>query len=602
MKIHRLLRVSFATLHPVQKQKYFFALILQVVTAILDIAAVLLIGGIGLLTASTVSGSKLNPQLREILTKLGVVNSETSKQILVLSLLAAFLFVIRSSFSLILSRRVLNFLSAHQISTGNKVFANAISAPFSFMRNRNPQTFSTNLMFGLSAFTINGLGQLFMLLSETIVVAVMFLTILAVDFKLALCLVCYFLFLIVLMNSILGKVVSRANKEQYEYRIQAEQVIQDSVRIFRDIKISNRGKHFEQAFSKSLRLQSRAYAQDVWAQSLPKYIFEFALLSGILSLALVGSFSGNFYSVIPTLTIFIAATSRILPSLLRIQGSLFNLRSHSFFANRYFELSSEIDRSLVQNQNECNSVRNEVPYGNDALVSLESVNFTFSDTKAPFLSDLNIRIFKGERIALVGSSGSGKSTLSDLIMGLLKPDSGVFGSSLNTDGVTSEIAYLPQETVLIPGTILDNICLGMSHSDIDLDFVQDLILKCKLNTLIQDNPDGLHTPIGVGGILLSGGEKQRIGIARALYSNPKLIVLDEPTSALDPKTELEILNLILEIDPRTTVILITHKLHQLVNFPRIIFLEHGRILCDGNFTTVKAKITSFANLLDIAGL
>jgi ABC-type bacteriocin/lantibiotic exporter with double-glycine peptidase domain len=131
---------------------------------------------------------------------------------------------------------------------------------------------------------------------------------------------------------------------------------------------------------------------------------------------------------------------------------------------------------------------------------------------------------------------------------------------------------------------------------------ENLILKCKLNTLIQDNPDGLHTPIGVGGILLSGGEKQRIGIARALYSNPKLIVLDEPTSALDPKTELEILNLILEIDPRTTVILITHKLHQLVNFPRIIFLEHGRILCDGNFTTVKAKITSFANLLDIAGL
>jgi ABC-type multidrug transport system fused ATPase/permease subunit len=597
-----LLLESFNELHLKQKRKFVMALFLQALVAFMDIAAILILGGVAVLAASSVTGESSFGFLGNLLVYFGMNEWELSNQILALTVTATLLFIARSLGSLVLTRKVLLFLSIYQRELGNETFERILKAPFSFMRNRNPQSIANSVIFGLSAFSINALGQIFILMSELIVVTILFLLILIVNIKLASILVIFFLGVLFLMNHWLGKIVSISNAEQYKYRAHAEQIIEDIVRIFREIKVSKRSKVYLDDFNGAIARQSQAYAKDLWVQGLPKYILEFALLSGLLVLLLVGKYSGDFNQVIPTMTVFIGATSRIFPSLLRIQNALFNLRSHEYFATAFQDLRFSTNEAinLEIQRKEMNFTDSILP--ENTLVVLENASYGFPDANGLFLDNLNLRIDRGERIALVGASGSGKSTISDLILELLQPSSGRVLSSINTTTSQVEVAYLPQETVLIPGTLLENICLGVESHNVDLVTLEDLIKTCQLTPLIAKMPIGIHTPIGADGLMLSGGEKQRVGLARALYSKPKIIVLDEPTSALDAKTEQEILNLIVSIDLEVTIILISHKLQHLVHFPRIIFLDNGKILADGNFAEVRNQITEFSNLLRIAGL
>lgn len=602
MKLIKILFEAFNELNLVQKYKFVIALILQAFLAILDIAAILILGGVGALAASSFTGESTNSLLRNFLVHLGMNDWELFNQIFALTITATLFFIARSVGSLLLTRKVLLFLSIYQKELGKNTFKEMLNAPFSLMRNRNPQSISNSLIFGLSAFSINALGQIYILMSELIVVTILLILILIVSLKLASILVVFFLGVLYLMNHSLGKIVSVSNSEQYKYRAIGEQIVEDSVRIFRDIKISKRSNLYLDNYNQAISRQSQAYAKDLWVQGLPKYVIEFALLAGLLVLLLVGKYSGDFNGIIPTMTVFIGATSRVFPSLLRIQNTLFNLRSHEYFASAFQDLRASIKAAinLEIHHMETNSSSSTMP--DDSLIIFNDVSYGFPDANGLFLENLNLKIGKGERIALVGASGSGKSTISDLILELLRPSSGQVLSSINNTSSQVEMAYLPQETVLIPGTLLENICLGMENHNVNLDTLEHLIDVCQLKPLIAKMPKGVQTSIGVDGVMLSGGEKQRVGIARALYSKPKIMVLDEPTSALDAQTEKDILNLIMNIDSDVTIILISHKLQHLVQFPRIIFLENGRILADGNFIEVRNQITEFSNLLRLAGL
>ena len=197
-------------------------------------------------------------------------------------------------------------------------------------------------------------------------------------------------------------------------------------------------------------------------------------------------------------------------------------------------------------------------------IKIKNISFKYPNRAEQILENVNLIVNKNSFVGIGGESGSGKSTLIDIIMGILKPNSGevlVDNKSIfnSVDSWQKKIGYVSQNIFLTPDTIKKNIAFGIPENEINDDLINDVIKKCSLEKFTNSLESGLNTQIGEGGSLISGGQKQRIGIARALYNNPEVLIFDEATSALDTEIEKEILDEIRNLKKDFTLIFITHR-------------------------------------------
>jgi len=219
---------------------------------------------------------------------------------------------------------------------------------------------------------------------------------------------------------------------------------------------------------------------------------------------------------------------------------------------------------------------------------LNNISFYYENPSLKSLKNISLKISSGESIGFIGKSGAGKTTLIDVLLGLLKPQSGSItynevSLENSLDTWLSNVAYLPQQTFLIDDTLQRNIALGVNDKDIDNERLKSSILQSNLYDFVSQLPNGLQTVIGDSGIRLSGGQRQRIALARAFYHNRNVLVMDESTSALDPETEKEIVKEIKFLKGKKTTIVITHKLTTLRNCDRIYQLKDGQIFNVGTY-------------------
>ena len=197
--------------------------------------------------------------------------------------------------------------------------------------------------------------------------------------------------------------------------------------------------------------------------------------------------------------------------------------------------------------------------------------------------NLNLTISRGDRIGIIGKTGSGKSTFVDIIAGLLFPiDGGVFidDVKLNQGNASSwmqSLAYVPQNIFLSDESILENIAVGVSNENIDLDLIATAVDYASLSDFISSLPEGIHSKVGERGVKISGGQRQRIGIARAVYKKAKFIIFDEATSALDSSTETRVMNSIYAMDESITMLVIAHRTSTLKNCTKIIKIGDSTI-------------------------
>jgi ABC-type multidrug transport system fused ATPase/permease subunit len=326
----------------------------------------------------------------------------------------------------------------------------------------------------------------------------------------------------------------------------------------------------------------------------------------------------NSQQIIPILAIYLAGATRIFPSLLRIQSSIFSLRSYSYLATTAHDLLDTLGmnpRNTSPQEILDRDVKMQLPGADidvsnltlDTSINLVNVEFSYPNSEIKVLEGITFKIEPGERVAIVGPSGAGKSTLCDIFLGLLQPTFGVvqiggIPAAKWIENNVGKISYLPQEITLVTGTFLENVCLGVSSDEVNLKRVESAIKSAQLDSFLEQLPEGLNTHFGVNGTELSGGQKQRIGIARALYSEPKIIIMDEATSALDAETEHAIINILEGLDNNTTVIFIAHRLSSIRNFARIMYFEEGFLEEDGSFDHIKSKVPRFAKQVLLLGL
>ena len=405
------------------------------------------------------------------------------------------------------------------------------------------------------------------------------------------------------LNYIIGNKVSKFAKALLLNSLEGKVMISDSLRLFREIVTYRKSDEITIKMKEIYEKQANAFAEETWIQQIPKFALELALMLGAFLIISIGYFYYNGAELLANLVLYMAGASRIFPGILRAQASVLSMRSFSPLNDGFHELNSEILKNQRSNlESESISGLEE-----NSSISFTNVTYKYSENSAFSLANISIQIPANSRIAVVGSSGAGKSTFCELFLGLLIPSSGdvSIGEINNIEWINQNrgrIAYVPQEPVLISGTLSQNISLNFNNLPHDHVRLLRIIKSLHLDSFIESLPNGLDTVLKDSDSIMSGGQKQRIALARALYQDPKIIVLDEPTSSLDATTELAITDFLSESKRDFTIVMIAHRLNTVRNFDQILYLDNGKVAGIGDFDNLRSQNEKFDQMARNMGL
>jgi ABC-type multidrug transport system fused ATPase/permease subunit len=309
-------------------------------------------------------------------------------------------------------------------------------------------------------------------------------------------------------------------------------------------------------------------------------------------------------TAVATLSVFLAAGTRLGPAILRLQQNLIQIKGATGSARPTLLLADSLSTSSLLSDTQMQLDREHADFVAD--VEMSKISFTYPGQETPTLLAVDLIVNRGQSVAIVGPSGSGKTTLVDILLGLLNPDKGeVTISKLSSrraiENWSGAVAYVPQNVAIMNGTIRENVTLGYPVGPEADEFVHEALRLAQLSDLIKEMPAGLDTNVGERGAKLSGGQRQRLGIARALFTNPKLLVLDEATSSLDGQTESDISEAINSLHGQVTVILIAHRLSTVRTADQVLYISNGEIIARGTFEEVRKAVPEFEKQAQLMG-
>lgn len=584
---------------------------LQMATSVLDLLGVLLIGVVGALAITAVQSQPPPSGVQSVQDILGLQDVSDQSLVLLISAAAALLLLFRSITNAWLTRRILRFLANRQALVSARLATSLLSMPITFLQNRSTQETGYALISGASAATIQLLGQLSIVASEGALLLLMTGTLLVISPWTTMGAVIFFALIAIGLQWATGNWASKSGSALAEADVQSWRTVQEALGAYREISVAHRRHHYANRIE-VLRWKAASVVADTqYIGMLPKFVFEAALVVG--GFALAGTLYATQDSVVATgtLALFLAAGSRVMPSLLRLQGAALGMRGSAGVAEPTLALATALRREALgpSSQSASTSELEDDPQRADrpALnVEFSNVTYTYPGAPTPAVTALSMKVPAGQTTALVGSSGAGKSTIADLLLGVLTPDEGAIRIGSRTPAEVIQkwpgiAAYVPQEVLLVEGTFRDNVALGLPHEFVRDDYVWEALTKSHLDDFVLAQ-GGLLAAVGERGVRLSGGQRQRLGLARALYQQPRLLVLDEATSALDADTESSIAASIAALGDQVTKVIIAHRLSTVRNAEQVIYIEAGRAVSAGNFTEVCSAVPALARQAKMMGL
>jgi len=381
----------------------------------------------------------------------------------------------------------------------------------------------------------------------------------------------------ILLSYIFSKKLKIIGSKKFNLNNLIQQQIFQGLQGVKDIKLSVKEEIFLKKFSDITVSMSKVSSSIKSIQEAPRLLIEFfAVLCFILIIFINIGAETQFSEIIVKLGIFAAASFRILPSLNRIVISINSIKqSHKVIETMYndFKLENKIPKknNLILNTPKIKKIE------------IKNLSFTYPGSNFSTLTNINLQINKGDYIGLFGKSGSGKSTFVDIFSGLLVPQSGeILFDNKNINNYEniwkSKIGYVPQKIYLNNETIKENIAFGQHRDDIDDEKVYQAINKARLNELIENKIENIENLIGENGINLSGGQIQRLGIARAIYRDPEILIFDESTNSLDNETEQEFMKTVNKLKGEKIILFISHKTELLNDCNKIYELSNEKLI------------------------
>lgn len=407
----------------------------------------------------------------------------------------------------------------------------------------------------------------------------------------------------IFMIAVVSRQTRLAGKHNRAYGYKVATLMTEMIEALKEVTLRDKLGEIEQVVSSNRRIATRARANISFLGLIPKYFLEAALIGGFILIGGFSFFHGGVNKAIFSVALFGVTGFRMLPAMTGLQSSINTASANEFYARdviKYLKDAQDEEHQVVQKK-EDQAVLSSSPKS----LTLRDVSFRYPGSDHEVLKNLNLEVPFGSSLAIVGPSGAGKSTLIDILLGLSHPQTGQISiDELPLEKVLnqwrSRVGYVPQKVALFDASIAQNVALTWTQ-DYDADQVRQALDKANLQEL-QDKGRDLTEKIGERGAAVSGGQQQRLGIARALYSDPLVIVMDEATSALDTATENRITDSMKSLQGEVTFITVAHRLATIKDYDQVCYLDQGRILGQGSFVEVTEQVPEFKHQAALAGL
>lgn len=514
------------------------------------------------------------------------------------ALAALVLFLAKSILSIVFTKTMAQVLAAAESEVASKTYIKLLNGRYKNFSSFSSQDLVYALNYSASSAISGTLNISVSILSESTLLIAIGLIFVLVDTNVALAIIIYFAIIGYLIYRIIGPKMQSIGSRFSETALSSSTALNDSVLAYRELFTLQKQNEFISKFSKGRVGFAKANAYASFYGSLPRYIVESALLLGALFLSSY-VFAHNETSVaVGILGVFLTGSMRMMSSLLPLQNSLNSLRQLIAQSESFFELvektksPNEITKSVSLEKSS-----DQVPVS----VIFEDVTFKYPDSTLPALRNVSLKISAGEYIALIGPSGAGKSTVADLMIKLVEPTTGNV-NFVNIDPQLAKIGYVPQSPGIVSGTILENITLNVHSHEFNQEKLNRALEGAHLESLVKSLKDGVETDLGAQSDALSGGQMQRIGLARALYNEPGLLVLDEATSALDAETESAISESLNSLRGKCTIVVIAHRMSTVQNADCVYVIEDGRIVDHGKFNELAKTNNLVARYVELSQL
>jgi ABC-type multidrug transport system fused ATPase/permease subunit len=593
----QLIENSFRILEKKDQKRILIVMLLQVLLGFLDLLGVIVIGVVGALAVNGIQSQPAGNRVTTVLKLLSLDGMNFQNQVAILGAVAALVLMGRTLMSMYITRRILYYLSRRSSIISSDLISKLLSQNLLTILEKSTQETLYALTSGVNTLMLGVIGTVIAVSSDLFLLILLSGGLFMIDPAIA---ISTFMIFSLVATGLYFAVHNRVNvlgNESARLTIRSNEKILEVLNSYRELYVRHRRAFYIEDISQTRMSLAVTSAELAFIPNIGKYIIEITLVFGAITICSIQFAINDATHAISILSVFLVAGSRIAPAILRIQSGAIALKSSAGPVSGTLSLINRIGDSETLSDSEVPLDTEHIGFvGN---VEIMDVSFSYPGTSKDAVSKISLEIPSGSIVAFVGPSGAGKTTLIDLILGLLEPKKGAIKISGTEPAEAIKkwpgaISYVPQDVLIVNGSILENIALGFPKNEQFEQLAIEALRISQLEKYVDSKEMYLDSEVGERGSKMSGGQRQRLGIARAMYTKPKLLVLDEATSALDGQTESDFSDAIAELRNNVTVLMIAHRLSTVRGADVIVYIDEGRVISYGNFEKVRKEIPDFA--------
>ncbi len=564
---------------------------------IAGLALLILIGGL----LETVGVSMLLPVVQAIMDPEQLMENElvgkvtkalhieTSRQLIILMLGALIaLYVVKNAYLLFQTYVQNTFVTRNRNRMISRVMREFLNRPYEEYLGADIPT-----VFRLTDSDIPNAFQLILVMiqmvTEIVVAGFLCIVLVLVSPVMSLFIFCIFLGMTLMITKVLKPRLNAIGHKNQQIQSRIAKWRIQSIYGLKDVKVLHREEFFVRNYYESGAIGADVARNYAVFNNLPRLLIETIFMASMLLFIMLYMLrGGNITVLIPQLSAFAVAGIRVMPGTNRINTYLSEIAYSQpcldyLYENLTANMKMDVNGSVTGLARGGGAQTQEVRTHLQDKIVLDHITYAYPNTEKNIFTDAHMEVKKGQSVGIMGPSGAGKSTVVDILLGLLRVQAGTItcdGANIfdNYADWLSKIGYIPQSIYLIDESIRDNIAFGIDGDKIDDRRIWEVLEEAQLKEFVEELPEGLDTTIGDRGVRISGGQRQRLGIARALYHNPEILVFDEATSALDNDTEKAVMDAINNFHGRKTMVIIAHRLNTIAKCDVIYKVDGEKIV------------------------
>lgn len=544
------------------------------------------------LVAAAGNAEDVPPRIAQVLA-----GRDPSSTVLIAALLLLALYVVKNSFLFLTDFAQFRFVFARHIEVATRLFDAYMRRPYEDHMQHPTAELLRSVEHDVSLVFTNVFVPLLTVTIEVLTALAIGITLFFLDPEKTLWIMGALFLVSMSFYLLVREGTTRLGKAQQFYQGEMIKWVDHGIHAFKEIRVGRSEDYFVEGFQKSGQRFARAICFHRTIKAFPIRLIEVLGVTAILVAVALTTVRGDPpAAILPTLGVLAAAGVRLMPSANRILTSV--------TAIRHFRPALDVvarELRTIEQSSRVSTLR-APRRGTWKAIRFEDVSYRYPGATEDALSGVTFRVERGQSVALVGRSGAGKTTVADLLLGLLSPTAGriEFEGSSSGDGSADEsiMGYVPQPSYLLDDSVRKNVAFGAEDARIDDALVSRSLEAVRMKKAVERMDGRLESRVGRDGVRMSGGQRQRLGIARALYRDPEILVLDEATSALDNETEREVSDAIMALAGERTLLIIAHRLNTVKRCDKVLFFDSGRLVAEGDYRTLSEQIEPFRRLVE----